>query len=381
MMTIIKETAPHIHRKDSLARMFIDVLIALGPVTITALVVYGWAAFRNLAISAATMIASEFVFVLIMNRIPYDGSKHTVKEQFLHGCKAFRIHHWLAPLVSAVIFALIMPSNSNPGYIIYIALVLGAIFGIVIGKLVFGGTGQNIFNPAVVGMVFAKLCFGSRYVYGTNDYVNAVTSGGTILSNVSNSSTSLVGRYAAIGDISTLDMFLGRIPGTIGETFKFAILIGLIYLLVRRAADWRVVVSYLGGYALLMAIAGIFIVTKVPGVDYWHFLSFSLFSGGVLFGATFMFTDPVTMPINAPGRVMYGLLGAGLTVIIRLFGALPEGVAFSILLCNLVAPALDYYTYSGNRFTKRKIIVMVCLFAVFALAICLGLGFQEAITL
>ena len=376
-MTIIKENAPHIHRKDSLARMLIDVLIALAPVTITAIVVYGWLAFRNVAISAACMTLSEFVFVLITNRIPYDGNKHTIKEQFLKGCKAYRIHHLLAPLVSAVIFGLILPASSNPGYVIYLALILGSIFGIVIGKLVFGGTGQNIFNPAVVGMVFAKLCFGSKYVYTTNGYVNAITTGGTLLTNVADASENVVARYSYINDISTLDMFLGRIPGTVGEAFKFAIIIGLIYLLVRRAADWRVVASYLGGFVTLMAIAGIFIVVKVPSVNYWHFLSFSIFSGGLLFGAAFMFTDPVTMPINAPGRVMYGLLGAGLTAIIRLFAGLPEGVGFSILPCNLVAPAFDHYSYSSNKFTKRKVIFIVALFAVFAVAICFGLGFQE----
>ena len=376
-MTIIKENAPHIHRKDSLARMLIDVLIALAPVTITAIVVYGWLAFRNVAISAACMTLSEFVFVLITNRIPYDGNKHTIKEQFLKGCKAYRIHHLLAPLVSAVIFGLILPASSNPGYVIYLALILGSIFGIVIGKLVFGGTGQNIFNPAVVGMVFAKLCFGSKYVYTTNGYVNAITSGGTLLTNVADASENVVARYSYINDISTLDMFLGRIPGTVGEAFKFAIIIGLVYLLVRRAADWRVVASYLGGFVALMAIAGIFIVVKVPSVNYWHFLSFSIFSGGLLFGAAFMFTDPVTMPINAPGRVMYGLLGAGLTAIIRLFAGLPEGVGFSILLCNLVAPAFDHYSYSSNKFTKRKVIFIVALFAIFAVAICFGLGFQE----
>ena len=376
-MSIIKETSPHIHRKDSLARMLIDVLIALAPVSITSIAVYGLAALRNLLLPVAIMMLAEFVFVLIMNRVPYDGNKHTFKEHFQKGWKAYRLHHVLAPIVSGVIFGLLMPSGSNPGYIIYVALILGSLFGIVIGKLVFGGTGQNIFNPAAAGMVFAKLCFGSKYVYGTNGYVSAVSAGGTVLSNLTETSTNLLGRYANIGDISLWDMFLGRIPGTIGEAFKFAILIGLIYLLVRRAADWRVVLSYLGGYAALMAVTGIFVAAKVPNVNYFQFLGFSLLSGGVLFGATYMFTDPVTMPINAPGRVMYGILGAGLTVIIRVFGALPEGVAFSILICNLVAPALDHYVYSGNKFTKKKILFTCGLAAVFVLAICLGLGFQE----
>ena len=380
-MNIIKETAPHIRRKDSLTRMLLDVVIALIPVVVMAYVAYGWAAFRNFAVSIATMMASEFVFVLIMNRIPYDGTKHTLKEQFLHGCKAYRPHHALAPLVSAMIFALIMPADSNPGYVIYLALVFGSLFGMIIGKFVFGGTGSNIFNPAAAGMVFAKLCFGSKYVYTTNSYVSALESGGTVLSNLTNTSTSLVGRYASIGDISVFDMFFGRIPGTIGEGFKVAILIGLVYLLIRRAADYRVLLSFGLGYAGLMALAGIFVVTKVPGVDYGHFLLFQLLTGGVMFGAVYMLTDPVTMPINAPGRVMYGLLAAGLTVTIRLFGALPEGMAFSILICNLVAPALDHYTYSGNRFTPKKIAVIAGMAAVFILAVCLGLGFQEGVTL
>jgi len=189
-MTIVKQTSPHIHRKDSLARMLIDVLVSLAPVSITALIVYGLAAFRNLMVSVATMSLCEFVFVLIMNRIPYDGTKHTLKEQFLHGVKEYRLYHLLGSLVSGVIFALIMPAQTNPGYMIYIALILGAAFGMIIGKLVFGGLGQNIFNPAAVGMVFAKLCFGSKYVYATNDYVNGVSAGGTALSNLGNTSSS-----------------------------------------------------------------------------------------------------------------------------------------------------------------------------------------------
>lgn len=378
-MSIIKETSPHIHRKDSINRMLGDVIIALLPVSIMSLIAFTYAAMRNILISVAVMVLAEFVFVLITHRIPYDGNKHSLKEQLRNGVKAYRLYHLLGPVVSGMIFALIMPSGSNPGYVIYLALIFGSLFGIVIGKLVFGGMGQNIFNPAVVGMVFAKLCFGSRYIYESTWYVNAVTTGGTVLTNLDSVSTSLVGKYAEIGNISTLDMFLGHIPGVIGEGFKFAILIGMVYLFIRRAIDWRVVVSYLGGYLALMAIAGIFVCLKVPGVSYLHFLAFQLFTGGVLFGATFMLTDPVTMPINAPARIMYGLLAAGITVTIRLFGALPEGVAFSILIANTVAPALDHFAYSGNRFTRNKIIVICGIFAAFVLAVSLGLGFQEAI--
>ena len=376
-MTFIKETSPHIHRKDSLTRMLGDVIIALLPVVVMSFVAFGLLAMRNLLIPVAVMTLAEFIFVLIANRVPFDGEKHPFKEHWQRAIKAYRPYHFLGPVVSGLIFGLVMPPSSNPGYVIYFALVLGSIFGIVVGKLVFGGLGQNIFNPAAAGMVFAKLCFGSKYVYSTTYYVNSVTSGGTVLTNLTANSENLLGRYANIGDISLLDMFLGRIPGVIGEGFKFAILIGLIYLLIRHAADIRVVGSYLLGFTFLMAIAGIFVATKVAGVDYFHFLAFELLSGGLLFGATFMFTDPVTMPINSPGRIMYGLLGAVLTVIIRLFAALPEGVAFSILICNLCAPAMDHFTISGNRLTWKKVACMAGILAVGVLAVCLGLGFVE----
>ncbi len=376
-MTFIKETSPHIHRKDSLVRMLGDVIIALLPTIVMSIVAFGLMAVRNLLIPVAVMVLAEFCFVLISNRVPYDGNKHSFKEHWQRGIKAYRPYHALGPIVSGLIFGLIMPPASNPGYVIYFALILGSLFGIIIGKLVFGGLGQNIFNPAAAGMIFAKLCFGSKYVYSSTSYVNVVSSGGTLLSGLTENTENLLGRYANIGDYSLLDMLLGRIPGVIGEGCKIAILIGLIYLLVRHAADIRVVGAYLFSYTLLMAIAGIFVAAKVPGVNYLHFLGFSLLTGGVLFGATFMFTDPVTMPINSPGRVMYALLGGVLTVIIRLYAALPEGVAFSILICNLVAPALDHFTISGNKFTWKKVVAMCSIVAVGVLAVCIGLGFTE----
>ena len=374
-MTFIKESSPHIHRKDSLARMLGDVIIALIPVIVMAVVSYGLLAVRNLLIPVAVMSLAEFAFVLIMNRVPFDGAKHSAKEHFLKGIKAYRPYHLLGPVVSGLILGLIMPPDSNPGYMIYVALIAGSMFGIIIGKLVFGGLGQNIFNPAAAGMVFAKLCFGSSYIYTSSFYVNSLSSGGTVLGEVASSSDSLITRFASIGDYSLLDMLLGRMPGVIGEGCKIAILLGMVYLLIRHAADVRVILSYIGGYAFLMGVAGIFVCTRVPGVHYFDFLAFSLLSGGVLFGATFMFTDPVTMPINAPGRVMFGLLGATLTVVIRLFAALPEGVAFSLLLCNLAAPALDHFSISSNKLTWKKIAVMAGILFAGTLAVSFGLGF------
>lgn len=378
---IRKENSPHLRRKDSLFRMLLDVLIALSPVSIMAIVAYTYRAVIILAISVFTMVASEIIFVLIKNKIPYDGTKHTFKEHLQKGFKAVNINNILAPIISGVIFALIMPAHSNPASIIYVATFVGALVGIVLGKLVFGGTGQNIFNPAAVGMVFAKICFGSRYTYEGSYYVTSVFTSGTPLSTameVTNPNLpDYLAHYANLNDFSIFDFFFGKIPGAMGEAFKFAILIGLVYLLIRRAADWRVMLSYFGTFLLLMGVAGIFVVTRGVANTSWHmFMLYQLLTGGVLFGGVYMVTDPVTMPINSPSRFLYGTIVASLTVFIRLFGAYPEGVAFSILLGNLLAPVLDYHAWSSQQFTMKKIILQigVLLLGIGIIAICFGLG-------
>ena len=382
-MAILKKTSPYLHRKDSMARMLGDVLIALAPTAVMAIVVFGLAAFRNLAISVAVMCLAEFVYVLIRNRIPYDGKKHTFKEQWKAGVSKYTINNFLAPCLSGVIFALIMPASTNPGYVIYVALIVGALVGIVIGKLVFGGTGSNIFNPAALGMVFTKLCFGSKFTYESNYFITNIATGGTPLTNLGSYTypgvSNYVGQFAGINDYSVLDLFLGRVPGMIGEVFKITILVGMIYLLFRHAIDFRVLVSYLGCYAFLMALAGIIVCNKIPTVNFGQFMGFAMLSGGVLFGAVFMFTDPVTMPIDSPSRVMYGLLGGALTVIIRIFGALPEGVAFSILLCNMMAPVLDYPAWSGRVYTKKKVAVMASIVLIPAIILVLALLFAPEV--
>ena len=373
--TIIVEKAPHLRRKDSLARMLIDVLIALAPTAVFAVVVYGFDAVRNLGVSWATMILAEFVFVLIQNRIKYDGTKHTFKEQIKAGVSGYSINNLLAPSISAVIFALIMPARLDPYYLIYPALIAGSLFGIVIGKLVFGGNGNNIFNPAAVGMVFAKLCFGSHYVYNSRSFY--VTTGGTPLTNAITEVSglnSLTGKWTGIESVPLANLFFGQVGGTIGEAFKITILIGMAYLLIRKAADWRIIASYLGTFIVVMSLAGAIICTR-ENLSFFRFLAFQLLSGGMLFGLAFMLTDPVTSPINSPSRFIYGAFAAAVTCIIRLFGALPEGMVYSILLGNLIAPALDYYKWSSSRWNRRYVIILCCVIGVALLATGLGLGF------
>ena len=379
-MNFLTEKSPHIRRKDSLFRMLLDVCIALFPVEAMAIVVYGWNAVRNILISVFVMAAAEFVCVLIRNRIPYDGTKHTFKEHFLHGVKAYSIPaNLMAPIVSGAIFALIMPPSSDPLPIIYIALITGALVGIILGKLVFGGTGQNIFNPAAVGMVFAKVCFGSKFSYVSSWYFpEGVYTGGTLLTGLDSihvaGMSDFVGKYAEIGNTSILDMFLGRMPGVIGEAFSFMILLGLVYLLVRRALDWRVEASFFGTFLVLMSLAGLIVSTRID-VNFFQFMGFELLSGGLLFGAVYMLSDPVTMPITSPGRVMYGMIAACITVFIRLFGALPEGMVYAILISNMLAPVIDRPRWASQRYTWKKILALGIIGSTALLLVGLGMGF------
>ena len=367
-MTIVKENAPHLRRKSSVTRMMVDVLIALAPTLVFSFVVYPIKTLITYVISLAIMVGAEFVYVGLKNMMPKDGLKHSFKERFTYAYKGkYNQNNILTPAISAVIFTLIMPAGA-PIY----AVILGALVGIVLGKLVFGGLGSNIFNPAAVGMVFAKLCFGSQYVTYVDTWFYKMpdaVSGATPLGLING------GAYANFGDYSFLDMFIGRIPGTLGEVYKITIIIGLIYLLIRRSIDYRIVVSYLGTFTVLMLIAGLSVFSLASGVNPFNFTLYNLLSGGVLFGAVFMLTDPVTSPINSPSRWIYGIIAAIATVFIRLFAALPEGVGFSILIANMVACVLDHYEWSSPRYTWKKFLTMGLLIVISMLTIFLVIRF------
>ena len=367
-MIITKENSPHIRRKASVTRMMVDVLIALAPTLIFSFVVFPLNTLFFYLISVGIMLASEFVFVGLKNMMPKDGLKHSFKERFVFAYKGkYNQNNIITPAISAIIFTLIMPAGA-PLY----AVAVGAFFGIVFGKLVFGGLGSNIFNPAAVGMLFAKLCFGSQYKTITTTWYYTVpdtVAGATPLGLLNG------GAFANINQYQLLDMFLGRIPGTLGEVYKITIIIGLIYLLVRKSADFRIVVSYLGTFTFLALIGGLSVFALNKEVNPFVFTLYQLLSGGVLFGAAFMLTDPVTSPINAPSRIIYGMVAAVATIFIRFFAALPEGVGFSILIANMIAVVLDHYEWSSSRYTWKKILAMGLIVSLSALIVFLVIRF------
>lgn len=363
-MTIVKESAPHLRRKSSVARMMGDVLIALAPTLIFAFVVYPISTLSTLLLSLFIMNAAEVIFVGLKNFKPKYEVQASFFSRFTTAIKEkYTINNALSASISAVIFTLIMPVGMklSSGYVIppIYPTIVGALIGIILGKLVFGGLGSNIFNPAAVGMLAAKFCFGSTYVnYLPNNYFT--------LPDALSGATPLYEGGAINNNpgFSLLDMFLGKIPGTLGEVYKITIIVGLIYLLIRRSADFRIVVSYVGTFIAITLVAGLCIYGLNQNVNPFSFLAYNLLSGGLLFGAVFMFTDPVTAPINSPSRVMYGIIAAICTAFIRYFAALPEGVGYSILLANMIGVALDHYEWSSQKYTWKKIVVIVSLIVV-----------------
>ena len=370
-MVIAKESAPHLRRKASVTRMMVDVLIALAPTLIFSFVVYPLKTLIFYLISVAIMEAAEFVFVGLKNMMPADGQKHTFKERFVYAYKGkYNQNNVLTAAISAIIFTLIMPSGA-PIY----AVIIGALAGIVLGKLVFGGLGSNIFNPAAVGMVFAKICFGSQYAAQTSNWYVTVpdaVAGATPLGGTEGAIYNVVNNMSQYG---LKALVLGQVPGTLGEVYVITILVGAIYLLIRRSADFRVMLPYLGLFALLSLVAGLSIYAVDGTTNPLRFTAYYCLTGGVLFGGVFMLTDPVTSPINSPSRIIYAMVAAVSTIFIRLFAALPEGVGFSILIANMIAVVLDHYEWSNPRYTWKKFLAMGLLVVIPALVIFLVIKF------
>jgi len=323
-MKIIKQTSPYIHKKVSVQRMMTDVLIALCPLVIFSIVMNGFNALYVILLSVFIMMLSEFIFVYITSKEPYDGSKKTLKYNLKKTFEKLTINNYLTPAISGIIYALLLPAGCDP-YVV----IIGALIGIVFGKLVFGGLGNNIFNPAALGRVFVMLAFGSKITYESGNFYDIVA-GGTPLGQLSDNITN-------ISNYSLTDLFLGFVPGSMGEVSKVLILLSGLYLFIRCSADFR---TFLAMFISFFAVTFIVSLT-IESVSSLEFTLYHILSGGVIFGAVFMVTDPVTTPITRPGRVLFGTLVACISLIIRFIGAYPEGVAFAILLCNMLVPLID----------------------------------------
>ena len=306
--TLVLASSPHFHAHSSVPRIMWNVVAALVPATVLAVVYFQWAAVGIILTSVVSALAAEAIVNHIKNEsftLP-DGSA----------------------LITGLLLALTLPPSFSLG-----GAALGSVFAIVVGKHFFGGLGYNIFNPALLGRAFLQASFPVPMTtwtwpltarYADVDGVTAATP---------------LGLYKFEHVTSELSGLLsGNISGSLGETSAIAIMLGGIYLLIRKYAEWRIPTSFL---LSTFAVSGIFWFISPES---YPSPVFQLFSGGLMLGAFFMATDMVTSPVTALGAWIFGAGAGFVLVIIRLFGGLPEGVMYSILLMNAFTPLINRYT-------------------------------------
>ncbi len=310
--------APHLHADISTTSVMRDVIIALCPAILVSILIYGWAELLVLAVSVAACVLLEWAVTRWIMKRP-----STVGD--------------LSAVVTGLLLAMNLPS-SIPLWIV----VVGAIVAIGVAKLSFGGIGQNVFNPAITGRVFLLISFPAQMTDWTPTRgfipVTDAVSGSTPLSVLKEaiSSGGSISEYLSSNDL-THSLLLQDIGASAGEVSAIALLVGFVYLLVRRVVKPWIPLSVLGTMALIAAI--------FHGIspDYYAGPGFSLLTGGAILGACFMATDYVTSPMSLWGGVVYGVGIGFIDMMIRYFGSYPEGMSFAILLMNCAVPLLDMW--------------------------------------
>lgn len=344
-MQAVVKTSPYIRKATSTKRMMIDVLIALIPVVAFAVYKFQLTFITRALVAVVIAVLAEAVCFALMK-----DKNETLEQRF----KKYTVNNIVPPIITALIFVLTLPNKIS-----FVVVVVGILFAMVIGKMIFGGLGKNIFNPAGIGRAFVALAFASLFA-GTYDGIDAIAG-----------ATALSGNFPDIlASYSLNDLFFGNIPGSMGEISALAIIIGGAYLLIRRAADYRIIASALGVFALLMLVAGIGL-----GVEsVLNYTLFHLLSGGLLFGVVFMATDPITSPYTRQGRLIYGAMIGALVAIIRLFAALPEGMVFALVIANGFVPLIDYRKWSTNIYRPKFIIGYTIVILITAIIVFAGVG-------
>lgn len=304
--------SPHIFDSVSTPKMMYGVCLALAPAIIASVIFFGWKAVTLMTACSCACVLSEAFFQKLQNKniAITDGSA----------------------LLTGLLLAMVVP----PDLPVWMAILASA-FAIGIGKEIFGGLGQNIFNPALLGRAFLSAAFPTHMtVYSQPLSKSILSSVGNVDALTCATPLGLMKFEGIHTDIWSL--FIGNVAGSVGETSALALLIGGIYILIKRYADWRIPISFIGAVCVFGGILHIISPEKYPSVP------FHLFAGGMMIGALFMATDPVTSPVTKLGKWMFGI-GCGIFVIvIRSWGGQPEGVMYAILLMNGLAPVINIAT-------------------------------------
>ena len=299
----IVTASPHIKDKMDVRSMMRGVIYALIPAVAASIYFYRGKAIGIIVVSILAALATEAIFQKVRHR----------KVTLLDG----------SALVTGLLLALVLPPSLPLGIV-----VLGAVIAIALGKQIFGGLGYNIFNPALVGRAFLLATFPVALTTWTHPLtLDAVTT------------ATPLGLWKFQGMTTPLlNLFLGQTSGSLGESSAVALLLGGAYLLWKRYIDWRIPLAY---FVTVLIFGG---VTHLLNPAKFASPLFQVLVGGFFLGALFMATDPVTTPLTKKGRWIFGFGSGILLIIIRLWGGLPEGVMYSILLMNIVVPLINRYT-------------------------------------
>ena len=311
MEKLIVSSSPHLRRGITTRKIMLDVIIALVPAAIASVVIFGPRALFIIAVCVASCVLSEFVSRKVMKR------ENTIGD--------------LSAVVTGILLAFNLPVSINP-----FMAAFGGVVAIVVVKQMFGGIGQNFVNPALTARIVLMSSFPSDmstwykpfyYMESSSDALTTASPLGILKE----------GTEAALP--SYLDLFLGNNAGCLGETCALTLLLGGIYLVARRVIHPAVPLSFLATAAVISVLAGRDVLTD-------------LLTGGLMLGAIFMATDYTTTPITLKGRIIFAVGCGIITMLIRIFGALPEGVSFSIILMNILVPYIDRLSRPkpfGNR--------------------------------
>lgn len=331
MKQLIVSPAPHAHSGDSVRKNMLLVIAALLPAYVVSVIEFGWGALITTAISVAACVAFEWLIAKFILK-----QKPTICD-----CSA---------ILTGLLLAFNLPSNL-PWWIV----IIGALVAIGVGKMTFGGLGQNPFNPALVGRVFLLISFPvqmttwPRPLGFSGSYIDAET-GATPLALLKQGLKS--GDGSVFSQLPSLwDAFTGVMGGSLGEVCAIALLVGGIFLICTKVITWHIPVSILATVALFAAVTG-WCGALPEGLTTAQYVAMTLCTGGIMLGAFFMATDYVTSPMTGWGKIIFGI-GIGLIVmVIRTWGAYPEGMSFAILIMNACVPLLNHIR--PKRFGEKK---------------------------
>ena len=316
MNKLLVSPSPHLHAKTSTKSLMRDVVIAMIPAVIVSVLFYGWAELLVLGVSVASCVLLEYLITKYLLNKPC-----TVCD--------------MSAVVTGVLLALNLPATT-PWWVVFI----GAVVAIGVAKMTFGGLGQNLFNPAIVGRVFLLISFPTYMTNWAKPNGFISTAAVDAFTGATPLGIAKEGGVAAVQGLDHMDMLFFNIGGSAGELSALAILIGFVYLLARRVIKPYITLSIL---ATVTVFSGIF--SAVNPAEFTGPV-FNLLTGGVLLGAVFMATDYVTSPMSNVGGIIFGV-GIGLiTMLVRYFGAYPEGMSFAILIMNAVVPLINKWCHS-----------------------------------